>query len=398
MRKSVYILLSMVVILWYSCRKPYNPKPITTTINYLVVEGAINTTDSTIIKLSRTVPLSSKAGSTPELGASVTILSSAGSNYSLFETGKGFYKSPILNLDPSAKYALKIMTIDGKVYQSDFVPVKNSPPIDSVYYKTANTSNPGLHIFADTHDPSNNTRYYRWDFNDTYLYHSAFYSGLYLSQIPQDTVLPRNPANQIYQCWRSDTSTNILINSSAKLAKDVISENEIYFIPSTSEQISDRYSILVKQYALTPDAYNYFQELKKNTEQLGSIFDAQPSELPGNIHCVTNPSEPVLGYMTAGSPSEKRVFIDNRVLPAWLAITPYTGCKLDTDLYAQPVGFSIQNYVQAFIYSSMETPISTIVSSPPALPKTLGYTASTPVCVDCTLRGTNQRPSFWIDE
>lgn len=398
MKRSAYILLSIATVIWYSCKKPYNPNPVTTTINYLVVEGEINTTDSTIIKLSRTVPLSAKIGSAPEFGASVSIISSTGSNYSLFETGKGFYKSPVLNLDPSAKYALRIITTEGKTYQSDFVAAKNSPPIDSVYYKVANSSNPGLHIFADTHDPSNNTRYYRWDFNDTYLYHSAFYSGLYLSQIPKDTVLTRDPANQIYQCWRSDTSTNILINSSAKLVKDVISQNEIYFIPSTSEQIGDRYSILVRQYALTPEAFNYFQELKKNTEQLGSIFDAQPSELPGNIHCITNPSEPVLGYITAGSTSVKRVFIDNRYLPGWLPVTPYTSCKLDTDLFAQPVGFTIQNYVQTFIYSSMEMPVSTIVSSPPAPPKILGYTASIPTCVDCTLRGSNIRPSFWIDE
>lgn len=397
MKISKYILLSIIMVVWYSCKKPYNPKPITTTINYLVVEGTINTTDSTVIRLSRTVPLSSRVGSAPELNASVSIVSSSGSDYPLFATGKGFYKSPVLNLDPSVKYALRIMTADGKTYQSDFVPVKNSPPIDSVYYKAVNSSTPGLHIFADTHDPSNNTRYYRWDFNDTYLYHSAFYSGLYLSQIPQDTVLQRNPANQIYECWRSDTSTNILINSSAKLAKDVISENEIYFIPSTSEQIGDRYSILVRQYALTPEAFNYFQELKKNTEQLGSIFDAQPSELPGNIHCISNPSEPVLGYMTAGSTSEKRVFIDSRKLPAWLPITPYDNCKLDTDLYQQPVGLTVQNYVQAFIYSSLEIPVSTIVSSPPAPPKILGYSASIPACVDCTLRGTNIKPSFWID-
>jgi hypothetical protein len=49
------------------------------------------------------------------------------------------------------------------------------------------------------------------------------------------------------------------------------------------------YYIKLSQYALSHDAYLFYQKLKKNTEQLGSIFDAQPSELSSNIHCVTDP-------------------------------------------------------------------------------------------------------------
>ena len=46
-------------------------------------------------------------------------------------------------------------------------------------------------------------------------------------------------------------------------------------------------------YALTRDQFNYWANLKKTTEYLGTIFDAQPSQLNNNIHCLSNPSEPV---------------------------------------------------------------------------------------------------------
>jgi Domain of unknown function (DUF4249) len=393
MNKRIYILALLMMAL--GCQKPYQPRITAVASNYLVVEGVINTgSDSTIVRLSRTVPLTSTAPVSPELGASVTILSNSGGNYPLFETGNGYYKSPGLNLSSSNTYSLKIVTSGGKTYQSDFVPSKTSPPIDSVYYRIQSNGN-GLNIFADTHDPSRNSNYYRWDYQETYIIHSAFSSGLYLQTQPFDTVLTRPGADEIYTCWINDSSSNIIINSSAKLSKDVIADNQVTSIASTSEKIGSRYSILVKQYVLTADAYNYYQQLKKNSERLGSIFDPQPSELPGNVHSVSNPSEPVIGYITAGTSSKSRIFIDTRKLPAWLPITPYGDCKIDTLLFQQPVGHIFQNFVQMYIYSGDQIPLYII--APPQSTVILGYAGSSPACVDCTLRGTNVQPSFWTN-
>src|SRR3569833_111929 len=302
MTRLIYI--SLIVIVALGCRQNYNPKPIATATNYLVVEGLINTgTDSTIIKLSRTVPLNSKTATIPEPGATVTITSNTGAAFPCIETGKGFYKAAGLNA-ASGSFGLKINTSDGKTYQSDLVEAKNSPPIDSVYYRIQNN---GVQIYADTHDPSNNTRYYRWEFNETYEYHSGYQSISYFQ--PPDTILSRPLDQYVYECWRSDTSTSVTLNTSAKLASDVISRNQVQFVESTSENLESTYSILVKQYALTADAYNYFQQLKKKTEQQGSVFDAQPSELPGNIHCTSNPGEPVIGFISAGTSAQSRMFL-----------------------------------------------------------------------------------------
>jgi len=391
MKMKMMNRITCIIILFIAavgCRQDYNPKPIATATNYLVVEGLINTgTDSTTIKLSRTVPLTSKTGTAPELGATVTITSSTGSAYPCIETGKGFYKAAGLNT-ASGSFGLKINTTDGKTYQSDLVLAKNSPPIDSVYYKVENN---GVQIYADTHDPSNNTRYYRWDFSETYEYHTPYQSIVYFQ--PPDTILSRRLDQYVYECWRSDTSTNVTLNTSAKLASDVISQNKVQFVESTSEKLESTYSILVKQYALTADAYNYLQQLKKNTEQLGSVFDPQPSELPGNIHCTSNPSEPVIGFISAGTSVQSRVFITNRALPAWKAVTPYDECKLDTLLFSRVLKSGlIVNEVELYIYNGVNRPVYPI--SRPGGP-ILGYSASSNDCIDCTLRGTRIKPSYW---
>jgi hypothetical protein len=394
MKKIIYILI-LLASGWWGCKQAYNPRPISTASNYLVVEGAINTgADSTIIRLSRTVPISSKERTTPELGAVVTIISDGGASYPCTEAGNGYYKAQGLNVT-TGNFGLKINTRDGKVYQSDMVPAKNSPPIDSVYYKIQNN---GVEIYTDTHDPANNTKYYRWDYVGTFQFHSAFQSVSYLQTTPVDSIMPRTADQQVYICWRNDTSSTVLINTSAKLAKDVIEQNPIAFVPSTAEELESRYSILVKQYALTADAYNYYTQLKKNTEQLGGLFDPQPSQLTGNFHCISNPSEPVLGYITAGVSAQTRIYIDNRYLPAWLPATSYGDCKVDTALYNQPSGGnSFFNAVQEEIYGGYETPLYPIYTSPPG-PHPIGYAASSPLCVDCSLRGTNKRPDFWTDE
>lgn len=384
----------LAFVLNFGCKKNYNPRIVSGTNNYLVVESAINTgTDSTIIRLSRTVPISSAASTTPETGAVISIVSDANVTYPVVETSPGYYKGAVINSASPAKYSLTIFTKDGKSYKSDFVQAKNSPAIDSVYFKVQSN---GIGIYADTHDPTGNSKYYRWDFTETYVFNSAFYSGYYHSKIPFDTVYERPLSDQIYRCWRSDTSSSILVGSSAKLTKDVIADNLVTSIASNSEKIGHRYSIEVNQYALTPLAYNYYQQLKKNTEQLGSIFDPQPSELPGNIHCISNPAEVVIGYVTAGVPSKTRIFIDTSQLPGWLSDNPYSGCIMDTVLYKKrlPNGL-IVNEVVEYVYSDVEIPIAPIEA--PGGDKILGWSESSHTCVDCTSRGTNKMPSWWND-
>src|ERR1700743_3620346 len=175
MKKRYLFLTGIIIMLITNCTKPYAPKAITNVSNYLVVEGVINTgsNDSTIIKLSRTVPLSAGVGTTPELGATITIQSDNNQSYSLHDEGNGIYMSDDLNLDNTHKYRLNINTSDGKNYVSDYLAPVVTPPIDSIGFTIKGN---GVQIYANTHDPNNNTHYYRWDFTETWQFHSKFFS------------------------------------------------------------------------------------------------------------------------------------------------------------------------------------------------------------------------------
>jgi hypothetical protein len=407
MKKFIYLIVFAAVV-FAGCKKPYDPPISSTTGNYLVVEGVVNSgTDSTFIKLSRTVTLSTSNALNPELNAALFVEGDQNVSYPLRETGNGNYSCAGLNLDNAHKYRLSIKTADGKQYLSDYQSVLNSPPIDSVSYDTKGAlTTPGLNIYVNTHDATNKVVYYRWDYQETWIIQSPFLSAF---KSNGDTVLARDLVNDnIDRCWKSDTSSVIILGSSAKLSTNVITNNPITSVVSTDEKLGLEYSIIVRQYALTADAYNFYINLKKNTEQLGSIFDAEPSQVNGNIHCVTNPAEPVIGYLSIGATTSQRIFISNRFLPAWSTDFYNPGCTLEPDprnplnpccYYTVPhQDGSIENQVDEYINynigkdSDPFIPVNAIgrPGGPP-----VGFTAATPECTDCRLRGTNKQPAFW---
>ncbi|HEY8780988.1 MAG TPA: DUF4249 domain-containing protein [Mucilaginibacter sp.] len=370
------------------CRKPYNPPAITASASYLVVEGAISSgPDITTIKLSRTVNLSGTVTANPVLQASVTIESDRNDNYPLFETGNGNYVIGALYLDNTRTYRLDVKTADGKQYLSDFEPVLSNPPIDSIGYTVKPNS---VVVYVNTHDPGNIIKYYRWDYTETWQFH-AKYPSEYVSDGTK--IVGRTSAQDIFSCFGNDTSSTIVLGSTAKLKQAVIYQNPLAEIAATSEKIETKYSILVNQYPLTANAYNFWINLKKNTEQLGSIFDAEPSNIAGNIHCVTNPSEPVIGYISVCTVQSKRIFISNSQLPsAWLPAYPYT-CELDSAFFCRPAGQGCQNDVALFLIppGSTEIPVEAFGTGLGAL----GYLGTSVECADCTIRGTKTQPAFW---
>ncbi|WP_426669584.1 DUF4249 domain-containing protein [Mucilaginibacter sp. McL0603] len=369
-----------------ACKKPYAPSIAASNSNYLVVEGVINSgQDSTIINLSRTVNIADTMKANPELGAQVLVESDQNITYSIPEIGKGKYASPALNLDNTHKYHLYIKTSDGKEYASDPEAVKPTPPIDSVGFITQSN---GIQLYVNTHDDNNATRYYRWEYTETWNFH-AKYGTNYITDGTKLKV--RTAEQQIFTCYGNQVSSTTLLGSSAKLAKDVIYQSPLTQVASTSEKLETKYSILVKQYALTSEAYNFWQNLKKNTEQLGTIFSTQPSEIPGNIRCITKPSEPVVGYISVTNVQQKRIFITNSQLPAnWIAVYPYQ-CELDTLLYCHDR--DCQNDVALFLLplNTSEFAIYPIESQG----KDVGYLSTDAQCADCTIRGSNKQPSFW---
>ena len=373
---NIILLACLWLVAGTGCKKPYAPPAIQADIKLLVIDGTlINSIDSpSVFTLSRTKKLTDTTfSSSPETGAKVSVEGSTGEIFDFTEQPNGIYKADHIILNPANKYRLKVSTGGGDQYLSDYVEVKQAPPIDSVTWQQQND----VTIYVNSHDPLNNTRYYKWDFIETWQYSTPLDAELSQNN---GVIFYVDSTNQTHTCWNTSNSNEILVGTSVALSQDVISKAPIAIVTQNSEKISIRYSILVKQYALTEQAYQYLVVLKKNTENLGSIFDAQPTQLTGNIFCVNNPSQVAIGFFSASSVQQKRLFITKNEVTDWEYI--YTGRECDI-LIIPGSPFSPYDYPDpeyAPYYFSGGT--SLFITRKP--------------CVDCRVEGgINKKPAFW---
>src|ERR1041385_5401930 len=174
MVKSLSVLIG-IALLAVGCKKPFTPT-LNQSVNnrYLVVEGVITGNDSTFIRLSRTKKIDTSKTILPETNALVTIENDVNNLIPLVEIKTGTYATPPFNLDASHNYRLRIKTSDGKEYLSDYVPVKNSPPIDSIGFIAQPSA---MKVYINSHDASNTTRYYRWNYSETWQFHTQYISS-----------------------------------------------------------------------------------------------------------------------------------------------------------------------------------------------------------------------------
>jgi len=385
--KITIAFLCALAMLFAACKEQYNVKIASPGTGYLVVEGFANLTPNSksTIKLSRTTSLDSSYYYKTEGGAIVLLLDDANGTYNLFETSPGVYTSNAATLNPSRKYKVRVVTRDQKEYLSDWVQGKMSPAIDSISWKQKSD---GVQVYVNTHDPQNKTIYYLWDYKETWQYSTLLYSNL-VYNAATDTLVSRDLTNNdIHTCWINANSTNIIVSTTERLASDVVFEKPLTFIPFSTNKLQWKWTVLVNQYALTNDAYTYLDLMRKNTEQLGSIFDAQPSELRGNIHKTGDSTETVVGFFYATSVQTQRIFIARSDLNGYVAITTgYEGCMEDTvannpeKIRAVFAGGSVVGIVP--VYSMFTGAI-------------ISYTYSSQYCGDCRVRGgSTTKPDFW---
>ena len=375
-RLSSLLLFVFIGYLSDGCIESYSPPEVNQAQNYLVVEGTLNPSITSEIRLSRTQKVKQTGATLLEQRAQVKVESDRGNSYNLVETQPGVYTLKAFSAAESEKFRLHIQTIGGKEYLSTYVPLIQTPAIDSVTYRV-NRDRTNVQIFVNTHDPLNKTRFYRWNFEETWEYQAPLYSGY---EIVAGKVRPRT--EDINTCWGSQKSAQITLANTLRLSQDVVQDVPLTTVLSISGKLARRYSILVRQYGLSREEFDYWAALSKTNEITGSLFDGQPSQITGNITSVTSPEEPVFGFFSASTPQFKRLFI-----------TEYLGRFTVQDQLCEPLDTLSEPEV---IRKSVNNSFLILIEHPvPGSPIPF-YTIGSIPCSDCrTQGGTNKRPVYW---
>jgi len=380
--KAFKLIIFASCILNFACKDSFKPEIDNNYKDLLVVNGFINIGGITSIKVGRSIDLLDTRSSAPEKNAIILVLGEDGSEIKGTTNELGECFLPTQNLNLVKKYKLRIILASTKTYETRFLSSKATPEIENLRFSATDN---GFNVLLNTYDDSNTTKYYNWDYEETWEVRVPFVST---HEFKNSEVVLRDPNINIQHCWANSSSSTILLGSTARLSQDRVTDAPITFVAGNSIKVAYLYSILVKQYGLTKEAYEYLENLKKNTEQIGGIFDPQPSEMKGNIQCISDPNEQVIGWISAGRIAQKRLFIKDSDKPSinsdWVYVQPCEGVVIPKD--------SLINYIRA----------NKVIVNEQAwiAPGTLGptlyrYTMSTKDCIDCRLKGSNIKPSFW---
>lgn len=381
----------------------------------LVVEATItNENKKQQILLSRSFRFDSIP--VQESNALVLVTDDALNSYEFSETSPGIYKSQSdFAAQQGRSYTLSVVTAAGKKYASTEMLLTAPTSIDNLYVERDFNENglEGVSIYVDSYDQTGNSIYYRHEYEKTYKIIAPSYSSEEL--VPNGVVFPILPDDQPFFssvqelmdwlvtrqlrpeqeqiCYNTIASNTIIVTSTNDLLEDKLDKYRVHFVGRDNSEIMYRYSILVKQFVQSREAFTFYETLKTQSLSDNVFSETQPGFLAGNMFSESDDNEKVVGFFEVSSSDEKRVYFNyadlflNEELPPYyvtcddfftpdiLRVDPLSGTWLGS-----PLVEAIENGFQYFDNEG-DIPYRLVLN----------------VCGDCTFLGDNEVPEFWED-
>ncbi|MEN2283842.1 DUF4249 domain-containing protein [Algoriphagus sp. SE2] len=385
MRKIATYLFVFLFML-SACREPFNPEIEPSDLKVLVVEGYLDTEGlPSILNLSYTRNINSDDSFSPTYPNAIVFLESeSGAQFDLNPLGNGSYEFAH-DISETENYRLRILIDDGASYTSELLKPILTPEIIDVGFEK---NEEGVEVYLTTKGDENADDFL-WTFEETYAFRPRIPTS-YRYDPDLKTVVLSTQENRTDLCYRDLISSDLILETSSRFEDQFVFRQSITQIIKGDERLSNRYSILISQKALDQKASEFWEVMRKNTDDLGSIFSPLPSNIGGNFKNDQDSGAPVVGYLSLGTVKQRRLWIDFRDVIPWgvAEVEDYFGCIAEPDTVFIPdyeVAFRTGSYMPA-------VPIFCDNCYDP-----IGFLKAERRCVDCTLRGTNVKPDFWED-
>ena len=378
-----------MLLLVQGCIYPFKADIESESAGRIAVSGDILIGETTRIALSYVYPLGSTVGEMRKEYPKGTLVIEHDSGASWKGTYQyhGIYTFDTSSAPAAGRYRLKISLNDGREFLSDWAGAHQAPVITDFYY-SGNSDGVSLYLSLDGADSLWN---FRWDYTETWEYHSDFIPSLFF--VPGVPEADRNNPEKIYRepapeeikhtCWNSYTSVEPCLQSVEGQSDNYFKDNRFRVINSSDLRISSRYSMLITVCGVSSGAMAYLKHLAAMSNETGSLFAPTPSEMRGNIGCVSDPSEVALGYVEAVCRTTKRIYVPGS----------FYRRNYDPDLllfYPEPDEDGYYNFEQIFM-----------LGDAPATgePSLTGVRWAPKRCTDCTaLGGVTTAPVWWEEK
>jgi hypothetical protein len=312
----------LIIIGWIACVEQIDfnaPEQ----VGVLVVDGQLSTIEgSNTIRLTRTDVLGKRVFP-PEDGAIITVFDGEGRSESYLPMGEGRYQlmGETVEVAVGGSYHVKIQTSDGQKYQSIPETILPVPPVDSLHFElsieevlvdeTRFLERGFFNLFVHTTMPLEEDRpLLKWDVENVFLLSEIVCSPLHA---PKSCYVTR-PINQ-NNVFVLDGAT---LESASSFSEQLVKQDIDFTFGLAA-------SFYVSQKSLSEAAFRYWDNVDQIVNNVGSIFDAPPAAIPGNIICTSDPDQEVLGYFACVDEVRALQFVTRGDLPEDFIELPLCG-------------------------------------------------------------------------
>lgn len=386
--KIIFLIATFLAV--YGCVEPYEFE--TETFEDALVVEAILTDEIKFqeIQISRTYRLEDDFP-TAESFADVVVTDDQGNEFFFYEMTPGKYISNVeFGIQPQRKYQLLIQTRDGGSYSSDPTQMVPGNDIEDLYAeRVVLQEEDGIALLVDSKNSETASKYALYEYEETYKIVSPIVVRSTIEFEGNNwRVVPNTKQETI--CYNTVPSKEIILSNTSALSSNNLDSFLVRFIRKDDPVLGQRYSILVKQYSLTGEAYSYYSTLKKISSSESLLSQNQPGFVNGNMYSINDDDEKVIGYFTLSEVSTKRIYFNYYDFfdfdeprpkfpedcipfrPGELIETPIGMIQSGTVRFMNFAGAPVEGEIG-------EGPIRVVATE----------------CVDCTVYGTNEMPDFW---
>lgn len=358
----------------------------------MVIEGSLYAGEISKISVSYTIPLGQSVESTPHPESKVWVEDNNGQVYNgQSNTEEQCYDVDLTKVKDEDNLRLHVVNKEtGREYVTNWLDIHKLAFIDSLSYSKDTIKNK-LNIELSMH--CNGESWYRWSYDEDWQYHSPFYSYYKYEPPVKNTAtwnngkgvcVERPYEEHIYYCYDHNPSSEIMVFSTETQSEDRFVDLEFHKIDRTDLKISYIYRIEVHLEAISKDAYDYWSNIKTNSDYNGNLFTPNPSEMTGNIRCVNDTTEFVFGYISAARRASKHMYFSNIQEHFHIAE------RVPADMYGD---ISSEDWYE---YHKERGWIPLYIPNPMD-ENTLTWASKR--CVDCRTRGgVTKRPDWWIKD
>ena len=393
--RSNILLFSISLLSFLGCTEPFT---IVDTIdldyeNLLVVECSLtNEVKRQEVKLSRTIGLD-EFGQPFENDATVNIENTEGVSFHFSQNEEtGIYLSDeVFSAIENTSYTLKIATKNGEEYTSTPMRIGKPVAIDAVYPELDQEYDfEGVTVYVDAHDDSNTAKYFRYEYEETYKirvpnpsnYNWEFTNfGIEDAGYYEVDLTWKTPKTICYS--PTFKSKGIMQFSTKNLDESNVVHFPIRFIWEESPMLRESYSILVKQYVQSVEAYTFYKVIEDLGQSESKLSQSQSGYISGNISSITNPDKKVVGFFEVASVTSKRIYFNYFDLD--YEFPPYFfECEYLFYLPTKELKSKIETENYQIVDWTEDGPIK-------------GYYIYKETCADCTTFASKKKPEFWED-